>query len=424
MESALLPPELISAQLYAGPGSGPLLTAATGWDGLAAQLRATATGCRAAIGQLTSQAWLGPSSAAMATAVAPYIAWLSTTAVLAEQSAAQARAAAGAFDVAFAATVPPAAIAANRSQLAALLATDALGLNTAAIAATEAQYDQMWAQDAAMMTGYAAATAAATRLTSFAPPPTASTAPPLGRDTASVAARGAVAIGRLSPAVTSGSATSLASVWQNLFTSATALSRGGVIANSSMGASNLGMVQFKASWRPPVGPAPGPKAGLGAGLGQPRTAPGGGLRAATAALGSAPAVGALSVPPSWASGTPAIRLVAATETGLAAAPAAEVPAGLVSPAALGSLTGGGVGGYAPRPAAAAGVRVRAGKDGNDPVNLDEVIAQLRQARDTVQHWRVDPDGLDDLLEKLATRPGLHAVHLAPGGTIAGKEKVL
>jgi len=106
----------------------------------------------------------------MAAAAAPYVAWMSATATQAEQTAAQAEAAAAAYDAAFAATVPPPVIAANRAQLAALITTDVLGQNTAAIAATEAQYTEIWAQDAAVMSGYAAASATVTELTPFAQP--------------------------------------------------------------------------------------------------------------------------------------------------------------------------------------------------------------------------------------------------------------
>ena len=67
-------------------------------------------------------------------------------------------------------TVPPPAVTANRAQLAALIATNILGQNTAAIAATEAQYAEYWAQDAAAMYGYAASSAAAAQLTPFSPP--------------------------------------------------------------------------------------------------------------------------------------------------------------------------------------------------------------------------------------------------------------
>ena len=60
--------------------------------------------------------------------------------------AAQARAAAAAFETAFAATVPPPVVDANRSELATLVATNVFGQNTPAIAATEAQYSRMWAR--------------------------------------------------------------------------------------------------------------------------------------------------------------------------------------------------------------------------------------------------------------------------------------
>jgi hypothetical protein len=46
-----------------------------------------------------------------------------------------------------------------------------LGQNTAAIAATEAQYGEMWAQDAAAMYGYAGSSAVAAAVTSFNSPP-------------------------------------------------------------------------------------------------------------------------------------------------------------------------------------------------------------------------------------------------------------
>ena len=53
----------------------------------------------------------------------------------------------------------------------ALITTNILGQNTPAIAATEAQYAEMWAQDAAAMYGYADSSAAATQLSQFTEPP-------------------------------------------------------------------------------------------------------------------------------------------------------------------------------------------------------------------------------------------------------------
>ena len=171
MDFGALPPEVNSGRIYTGPGCGPMLAAAAAWDGLAADLYSTAACCQSVILDLTSAAWLGPASVAMTTAAAPYLAWQSTTAALCEQTATQARAAAAAaYEKAFAMTVPPPMIAANRAQLMSLIATNILGQNTPAIAATEAHYGDMWAQDATAMYGYAGASSTAATLDPFMPP--------------------------------------------------------------------------------------------------------------------------------------------------------------------------------------------------------------------------------------------------------------
>ncbi|MDP7701981.1 PPE family protein [Mycobacterium sp. TY815] len=170
LDFAALPPEINSARMYTGPGSGPMLAAASAWNGLAAELRATALSYDAVLSALIGEEWFGPASASMAAAAMPHVAWMSATAAQAEQTAAQAEAAASAFEAAYAATVPPALITANRAQLAALVATNILGQNSPAIAATEAQYLQMWAQDAAAMYGYAGYSAVATQLSPFVGP--------------------------------------------------------------------------------------------------------------------------------------------------------------------------------------------------------------------------------------------------------------
>ncbi|ORW95789.1 hypothetical protein AWB92_08195 [Mycobacterium sp. IEC1808] len=170
LDFSLLPPEVNSGRMYSGAGSGPMLAAASAWHGLAAELRSTAMSYGAVLTALTGEEWHGPASVAMAAAAAPYAAWLGTTAEQAEQTAAQAEGAAAAYEAAFAETVPPPVIAANRAQLMALIATNILGQNTPAIAATEAQYAEMWAQDAAAMYGYAASSAVAAQLSQFSEP--------------------------------------------------------------------------------------------------------------------------------------------------------------------------------------------------------------------------------------------------------------
>jgi len=186
VDFATLAPEINSARMYAGPGAGPMLAAASAWNGLSAELRSAALSYGSALSALTSEEWHGPAAAAMAAAAMPYVAWMSTTAAQAEQAATQAEAAAAAYEAAFAATVPPPVIAANRAQLAALIATNVLGQNTAAIAATEAQYGEMWAQDAATMYGYAGSSAGATRLAMFTEPKQTTSQDGLARQAAAV----------------------------------------------------------------------------------------------------------------------------------------------------------------------------------------------------------------------------------------------
>ncbi len=191
-----LPPEINSGRMYSGPGSGPLMAAASAWDSVAAELDTAATGYNSVLAELTSSPWLGPASRAMMSAVTPYASWISAAAAQAEETASQARAAAAAYETAFTVTVPPPVIAANRVLLATLVATNFFGQNTPAIAATEAQYMEMWAQDAAAMYGYAGSSAIATELSRFVDPPNTTTADAAGSQSAAVAQASATPAGQ------------------------------------------------------------------------------------------------------------------------------------------------------------------------------------------------------------------------------------
>ncbi|PRI13942.1 PPE family protein, partial [Mycobacterium shigaense] len=117
MDYAALPPEVNSGRIYAGPGSGPIMAAAEAWDGVASELNTAAAGYGSVITELTGAPWLGPSSRAMLAAITPHMTWLSAISDQAEQTAIMARAAAAAYETAFATTVPPPVIAANRVRL-------------------------------------------------------------------------------------------------------------------------------------------------------------------------------------------------------------------------------------------------------------------------------------------------------------------
>jgi PPE-repeat protein len=112
MHFAVLPPEVNSGRMYAGPGAGSMLAAAAAWDELANELHTTAANLESVISGLTSEPWQGPSAASMAAAAPPQLEWLNTTAAQATQSSTQANAAVAAYESAYAMTVPPPVVAA------------------------------------------------------------------------------------------------------------------------------------------------------------------------------------------------------------------------------------------------------------------------------------------------------------------------
>jgi PPE-repeat protein len=193
-----------------------MLAASAAWDGLAAELHSTAAAAGSVVSGLTGEAWQGVSSTSMAAAVAPYLTWMSATATQIEQVANQARAAAAAYEAAFAMTVPPAVVASNRAQLMALIATNILGQNTAAIMALEALYAEMWAQDAAAMYGYAASSAAASTLTPFSQPKSTTNPAGLSSQSAATAQAAGTAAGSHAQSAASNSLSAVPTTLQGL----------------------------------------------------------------------------------------------------------------------------------------------------------------------------------------------------------------
>jgi PPE-repeat protein len=198
MEFTTLPPEITSALIHSGPGAESFIAASGAWQQLGTNLEDSAENYAATLSSLT-ETWQGPSSAAMAQAVQPYLTWLQTTAQQAQQTASSAMAAAAAFNSARAAVVPTAQVVANRMQLVELLATNGFGRNLPAIAENEAQYQSMWANNSAAMSRYEAASSQATTLPQFTSP--ATTTNPTGQTAQSKAVSAAAT--SAAPAATS-----------------------------------------------------------------------------------------------------------------------------------------------------------------------------------------------------------------------------
>jgi PPE-repeat protein len=375
---AARPPEINSGLIYSGAGAGPLMAAASSFNNLSSELSSNAASYESVISQLTGSEWTGPSSEAMSAAAQPYITWLDTTSAQLQVAATQATASAAAYEAAFAASIPPPVILANRTTLAALVATNILGQNTPAIAANEAMYGEFWAQDAAAMYGYAAsASAASSTLTPLTPP--AQTTNPAGQGQQSAAVGNAVgsngtnatlnnSLGGLQNAASSAAnpaaalpaqdtVGSVLSALNGLFGAPivgnTIYNVGVTLAwNSAMMTATLPLLgHFLAG--APFGVTISDTAPLGAGLGFGTTLAGatgsaGGLGGATlAGMGSASSVGGMSVPAGWSAAAPGVESAAGTQLAGSGWTAA------VDEGAVGA-SGGGMNGVMPGMASAGG----------------------------------------------------------------------
>ncbi|MCA2246100.1 PPE family protein, partial [Mycobacterium sp. WUMAC-067] len=264
-----------------------------------------------------------------------------------------------------------------------LVATNILGQNTPAIAATEAQYAEMWAQDAAAMYGYAGSSAVAAQLVPF-------TAPPSTTDSGGETNQAAAVASAAQSSASSHVETALSQAVSQAPAAATATTSPGI--SLGLGEATGGLKSFNSFLSTLTGPySPLGVADAGKGFYQlalntkamggnvqsvdPTLHPKGlhgvlapllhselltgstslqapGAGTVSAAVGRAGVVGSLSVPANWASAAPAIRTLAAElpETMLDAAPAMTVNPGqgLFGPTALSSLAGRAVGGTATR----------------------------------------------------------------------------
>ncbi len=352
-----------------------MMAASSAFSALSSELSSNAASYESIISSLSSQ-WTGPSSTAMAASAQTYVTWLTTTSAQLEEAAAAATSSAAAYEAAHAATIPPAVVAANRAQLAALVATNILGQNTPAILANEAMYGEFWAQDAAAMTGYSAAASAASSALTPLTDPTENTNPAgqgqqatavgqaVGSNGTSATLNNALS-GTQSAASTAANPAAVAAqdTPYSILSALNGLFGAPIVGNSiynigvtlawntAMMTATLPLVgHFLAG--APFGVTIGDAAPLGAGLGfgttlAGATSPAGGA-AMMAGMGEASAVGGLSVPAGWSAATPAAvtdatlagsgwtAAVDEGATGMGGAPGGIMP---------GMASAGGKGGY-------------------------------------------------------------------------------
>ncbi|BDE17169.1 MULTISPECIES: PPE family protein [Mycobacterium] len=371
-----VPPEINSGRMYAGPGSSSLVASAAAWQALAVELGSAGAAFGSVVSALAAGSWLGPSSISMALAAAPYVVWMIATAQQCEEAAAAAGAAAAAFEGARAGVVPPPVIEANRNTLMTLMATNFLGVNTPAIAATEAAYDEMWGQDSTVMYGFAADAAGITgTLVPFLPPLPNSNPMGLAAQAAALGQAGGTAAGQ-QPFNLASQSSGLTSLPAGI-DAQTMLTMGPQLVtmipsalqglssplSSGLGSPAGGLGQFQSLLSPFMGMLNNPGL-MGMGTGGAGAAGGltgsglsglsGGASAGggvEAIAGRAASLGGLSVPATWTAGGPS---ESGTTAARAAAPVVAPPGAATGAAVPASASGAGMYGGAPMAAGLGG----------------------------------------------------------------------
>jgi PPE-repeat protein len=260
------------------------------------------------------------------------------------QTSTQARAAAVAYESAYATTVHPSVVASNRARLTSLVATNLLGQNTAAIAATEVEYGEMWAQDVAAMYGYAGASHAASKVTPFTPPRQTTNQGGVAAQGAAATRAAGTAAGHAQTALSNGQAMSaVPNALQNLTSSSSGLSDFSSFMNPynlvSLGSGFLGNgtgligVSGAAGFisdaehkiaepgvKSKAVSAPKPAASKSR-LPEKATT-------VSAGMGRASSLGGVSVPQGWARSAPEVRLVGLASPSSGAGPGTGVLSGM------------------------------------------------------------------------------------------------
>jgi len=137
---------------------------------------------------------------------------LTVTAQQSQQTAAAAETAAAAFTSTLVSMVHPSVVAANRTRLMQLLATNWFGINLPAIAETEQEYQMMWANNSAAMSRYQATSQQATsQMSQFSSPSATTNSTGLAKQGAAVSSAQGSAVSNSTASSTTSASTAASS---------------------------------------------------------------------------------------------------------------------------------------------------------------------------------------------------------------------
>jgi PPE-repeat protein len=153
-DAAASPPEVNYALMAGGDGAATVTAAAAGHQGLADVLQAELAAMLANAGTTAATGWQGLGGTAMLGSASEQAAVLQMASLWMQEAFLAATEAATAHATALSSMVPAPVCTANLETQAALAATNFMGVNTPAILALQALYDEYWTQNASLMTSY------------------------------------------------------------------------------------------------------------------------------------------------------------------------------------------------------------------------------------------------------------------------------
>jgi PPE-repeat protein len=217
--------------MRSGDLGASLLDASAGHETIADMLLAEMAAMGLNVNSTAAVSWQGPGGQMMTMSASEFILLCETASVWARISMMQASEVAMAHSSALESMIPAEVVVTNRTTQTALVATNAFGIHSPAIAALEAEYQEFWVQNATARTGYGSVVSTALAALGTPAPFSADAADPAGP-----------AMGVAQAAATDGSQGALQASAKTMTQAGDATVQGGSSGSESMMSSVVGQI--------------------------------------------------------------------------------------------------------------------------------------------------------------------------------------